>query len=205
MPAEQSGLWLLERMRQQIGFESYAATKLLDFGCGVRFSQAVINTGFPIRRYVGIDCFAPMINFLCDNVKDPRFAYHLLNARHPLYNPHGEPLSRSTELPVREKDFDLICLFSVITHQSPADSDAIFHILRRHVAAGGHLFFTCFVDPDISSYEDRSPEQNGGRCVYNPEHLKDIVVRCGWRVDGTAPAEPPLIGDSFVYTPNGRS
>src|SRR5690348_8049992 len=40
MPAEESGAWLLERMRQQIGLETYAASTLLDFGCGVRFSQA---------------------------------------------------------------------------------------------------------------------------------------------------------------------
>ena len=60
MTPEESGRWLLERMRQQIGFSSYAKTRLLDFGCGVRFSQALVNTDFRIGLYVGIDIDRPM-------------------------------------------------------------------------------------------------------------------------------------------------
>src|SRR2546427_86247 len=108
MTPEQSGVWLLERMRRQIGFESYAQKKLLDFGCGVRFSQAIISSD-------------------------------------------------------------------------------------------GQLFFTCFLDQAINTFEDRSPELNGGRCFYNPDFLTELVESCGWREVGRGPAEGPLIGDSFVY------
>jgi hypothetical protein len=75
MTPEQSGVWLLERMRKHIGFEGYADKNLLDFGCGVRFSQAIINCDFPIGRYVGVDVYPAMIKFLQENVQDPRFAY----------------------------------------------------------------------------------------------------------------------------------
>src|SRR5262245_29458197 len=203
MPPEQSGRWLLERMRQQIGFETYADVKLLDFGCGVRFSQAIINETLPIGRYVGVDCFAPMIDFLRSHVRDQRFAYYLLDAFHPLYNGRGTVLSPGTPLPVSERDFDVVSMFSVITHQNPRDSECIFTILRRHVARNGHLFFTCFLDDSIASFEDRSPELDGGRCFYNPIFLTGLVEGCGWRKVTQAPAEPPLIGDSFVYRPAG--
>ena len=64
MTPEQSGIWLLERMRQHIGFETYANKKVLDFGCGVRFSQAIINTDYPFGTYCGLNVFRPMIEFL---------------------------------------------------------------------------------------------------------------------------------------------
>jgi SAM-dependent methyltransferase len=204
MTPEQSGIWLLERMRRQIGLSSYAATKMLDFGCGVRFSQTILNLGLPVGRYVGVDCYAPMIEFLQGAVRDPRFAFHHLDAHNPFYNPGGRPMSSVTRLPMDERDFDLICLFSVITHQSPADSESLFELLHRHVAPTGRLFFTCFLDPEIASYEDRSPDRNCGRCCYHPAFLSDLVSRCGWRILATAAAEAPLIGDTFVCCPTTR-
>jgi SAM-dependent methyltransferase len=201
MTPEQSGIWLLEWMRLQIGFESYAGKKVLDFGCGVRFTQAIINTGFPIGRYCGVDVFRPMIEFLQNNVSDRRFAYYCLDAYHPMYNRRGSFLTTDSALPVNERDFDIVCMFSVITHQYPEDSRSIFTMLRRHVRAEGHLFFTCFLDEAISTFEDRSPRRDGGRCFYNPRFLKGIVESCGWRQVRRVPSVGPLIGDSFVYQP----
>ena len=74
----------LERMRWQIGFEGYADKKVLDFGCGVRFSHAIINSEYDIGGYCGVDVFRPMIDFLQSNVSDPRFSYHFFDAYHPL-------------------------------------------------------------------------------------------------------------------------
>lgn len=199
MTPEQSGIWLLERMRRQIGFESYDDKKMLDFGCGVRFSQAIINCEFPMGRYFGVDVFRPMIEFLQSNVRDRRFAYHFLDAYHPLYNPCGSLLSPESVLPIAGQDFDIVCMFSVITHQYPSDSRSIFSMLRRHISADGHLFFTCFLDDAISTFEDRSPQRDGGRCFYNPGFLTELVESCGWRLVGRAPVVGPLIGASFVY------
>lgn len=201
MTPEQSGLWLLERMRRQVGLDSYADAKVLDFGCGVRFTQAIVNTGLPFGRYVGVDVCRPMIEFLRENVSDPRFAYHFLDARNLMYNPGGAPLTPDTVLPVGERDFDVVCMFSVITHQYPDDGRSIFSMLRRHVGDGGHLFFTCFLDEAIDTFEDRSPQRDGGRCFYNPRFLNELVESCGWRQVGRAPSIGPLIGHSFVYRP----
>ncbi len=199
MTPEQSGLWLLEWMRLQLGFESYADKKVLDFGCGVRFTQAIVNTGYPFGRYFGVDVCRPMIEFLQANVSDGRFAYHCLDAYNPMYNPGGRPLTPETTLPVAEHDFDVACMFSVITHQYPGDCRSIFTMLRRHVRAGGYLFFSCFLDDSVGTFADLSPNRDGGRCFYDPDLLTRLVESCGWRHAGSAPSVGPLIGQSFVY------
>jgi len=201
MSPEQSGCWLLERMRRRLGFETYSDKRVLDFGCGVRFSQAIINTDLPFGRYVGVDVYREMIEFLQRAVRDARFHFVFLNAHHPLYNPDGISLSQDLRLPIGTKAFSVVCLFSVLTHQYPNDSRSILSILRRHVAVDGHLFFTCFLDDSIQSFEDRSPERNGGRCFYNPVYLMELVESCGWRFVDREPGEGPLIADSFVFSP----
>lgn len=201
MTPEESGIWLLEWMRLAIGFESWANKKLLDFGCGVRFTQAIINTGFSIGRYFGIDVFCPMIEFLQNNVHDNRFAYYCLDAFHGIYNQSGTVITPETVLPIEENDFDVACMFSVITHQHPEESRSIFSMLRRHVGANGRLFFSCFLDDSISTFEDRSPQHNGGKVFYNPDFLEELVQSCGWRLAGVAPSVGPLVGHSYIYRP----
>lgn len=201
MPPEQSGRWLLERMRQHVGFDTYAGKAILDFGCGVRFSQAIINAGLEVGSYVGVDNYLEMVEFLQSEVRDSRFMYHHLDAYHPLYNRVGRRMSVNTRLPIAESAFDIVCMFSVITHQNPTDSESIFRMLRRHVAPGGSLFFTYFGDAHIDTFEDRSQEQNGGICFYNPDFLCALVERNGWRKVSAAPSEGPLIGDAFVFRP----
>jgi hypothetical protein len=92
-------------------------------------------------------------------------------------------------------------MFSVLTHQAPDDARHILALLRRYVRPDGHLFFTCFLDEAIDSFEDRSPERNGGRCFYNPRFLRELLAGAGWQTIAAYPAEPPLIGDSFVCRP----
>jgi SAM-dependent methyltransferase len=201
MSPEQSGSLLLERMRRRLGLETYSDKKVLDFGCGVRFTQAIINTDLPFGQYVGVDVYREMIEFLQSRVRDSRFKFVFLNAHHPLYNPGGITLSPDAQLPIETKDFDVVCMFSVLTHQYPNDSRSILSILRRHVAAVGHLFFTCFLDDSIPAFEDRSDDRNGGRCFYNPAYLMELVESCGWQFVDRASGEGPLIADSFVLSP----
>lgn len=201
MPAEESGAWLLERMRQHLDLDTYADKRMLDFGCGVRFSQAIVNKGLDLQSYLGVDNYREMIEFLQSSVRDRRLSFQFLDAHHALYNPRGKPLSPDMTLDGEEGSFDVVSMFSVITHQNPANSEAIFSLLRRYVAPQGALFFTCFLDPNIATFEDRSPERNGGVCFYNPDYLEAIVARCGWRKVRFAPSEGPIIANAFVFAP----
>lgn len=142
----ESAAWLIEFMCQQVGLVDLGDTELLDMGCGVKFTRLFVNEGVPIKRYVGVDVFREMIEFLQANVDDPRFEYVHVNVRNELYNPEGDPFSPDFRLPVAEGQFDLICLFSVFTHLPPDEYRTMLTALRPYLRPDGKLFFSLFID-----------------------------------------------------------
>ena len=201
MPPEESGRWLLERMARQLGIGDFARTSILDFGCGVRFTQALLNLGLPIGRYAGVDCHRPLIDFRAANVRDERCSSHAFDVFHPLYNPAGETLAAASDLSLPSGPFDIACMFSVVTHLYPEDAEAVFALPRRRVGATGSLFIACLPGEPLAACAHRSEERNGGRCFYRSEFLAGLLGRAGWAVVERFSAEAPLIGDSFVCRP----
>lgn len=130
----------------RIGVGDLGDLDVLDFGCGVRFTQAFVNRGVPVRHYVGVDVSHEVIGFLRSNVSDPRFEFFHLDAHNELYNPTGQPLSELTVPEIEGRQFDLICLYSVFTHLAPSDYAAMLRLLRRFVKPGGRLFYTLFIN-----------------------------------------------------------
>jgi SAM-dependent methyltransferase len=141
-----SAVWLIEHMCAHLGIDDLSASEVLDFGCGVKFTRALINHPLPIKRYVGVDVQPEMIAYLQKHVGDPRFEYHRLDAHNELYNPSGARLSDTTPLPIDGQTFDVICLFSVFTHLAPADYRTMLTLVRRFAMLDGRLFFTLYVD-----------------------------------------------------------
>jgi SAM-dependent methyltransferase len=142
----ESGVWLIEHMCEHLGLADLGDTELLDFGCGVKFTQALVNRSLPIKKYVGVDADREMIDFLGENVHDPRFEYFHIDAHNELYNPGGEVLSEETQLPIDGQLFDVIGLFSVFTHLAPHDYRTLLELLRRYVNPDGRLFYTLYID-----------------------------------------------------------
>ena len=141
-----AAVWLIDHMCEHIGVTDLGGIDVLDFGCGVRFTQAFLNRGVPIKHYVGVDVSHPVIDFLQSNVSDPRFEFCHLDAHNELYNPTGQPLSKLTVPEIEGRQFDLICLFSVFTHLEPSDYAAMLRLLRRFVKPDGRLFYTLFIN-----------------------------------------------------------
>jgi SAM-dependent methyltransferase len=141
----ESAVWLIGHMCEQLGLEDLGGSEVLDFGCGVRFSQAFLKYGLPIKRYVGVDLHAGLIEFLQKQVREPRFDYHHVNAHNELYNPAGEVMGEATRLPIEGQAFDVICLFSVFTHLAPPDFRALLKLLRRFTRPDGRLFFSLYL------------------------------------------------------------
>jgi 2-polyprenyl-3-methyl-5-hydroxy-6-metoxy-1,4-benzoquinol methylase len=54
-PAEVTGNYLLQSLRRRLGWTSFQGKRLLDFGCGVRFSRTIVNLGIDIGFYCGVD------------------------------------------------------------------------------------------------------------------------------------------------------
>ena len=153
----QAVLWLIEHMCAHVGIPDLAAADVLDMGCGVKFTTTILNEGVPVKRYVGVDVFKEMIEFLQANVDDPRFEFQHVDLRNERYNPDGAPLSSVAALPLADGSFDLICLFSVFTHLAPDDFREMLRVLRPLVRPDGKLFFSLYIDevtPDGYGYID---------------------------------------------------
>jgi len=181
-PPAETGLRLLEYMCQRIGISSLAGLEMLDLGCGCRFADAIINRNVPLKSYVGIDVYKEMIDFLAEHAKDPRLEFFHINARNPAYNKGGVPLSVDTVLPIHDRKFDIVCMYSVITHQLPNDAGALFKILRRHVREDGHLFFSAAVEEGNFGYREQFPDAPTGLSVYSLDLLTQLLDAAHWRV-----------------------
>jgi SAM-dependent methyltransferase len=137
---------LIAHLCEHLGVRDLGDTEVLDFGCGVRFTQAFLNEGIPIKRYVGVDVSLPVIEYLRANVADPRFEFCRLDAQNDLYNPTGQPLETLTVPEIEGRRFDVACLFSVFTHLAPHDYVAMLRLVRRFVRDDGRLFYTVFIN-----------------------------------------------------------
>ena len=199
----ESAAWSIEYMCQQVGLTDLRDTELLDMGCGVKFTRFLVNERKPIKRYVGMDVYREMIEFLQANVDDPRFEYFHIDVKNDLYNPEGAPFSTNFQLPCRESAFDLICLFSVFTHLSPDDYRTMLTVLRRYVRPEGSLFFTLFIDELADSGHGlmnsvaRSLEANPGSLQSRPPALDAEGHR---RVEKFRDLDPTRPGQYAVYS-----
>lgn len=186
---EHTGSVLIDLAVRCVGLRDLSDSDVLDVGCGVRFTQTLINRDIPIKSYTGVDVHRPLIDYLQREVDDPRFSFAHWDAGNAKYNPEGMKLTRASALPVGGL-FDVIWLFSVFTHLDPSDADALLAILRRHVRPRGALFFSAFLDGTVDSFEDRVPEHPLSWPCYSERYLRQLVVANGWRVASVNPPSP---------------
>jgi SAM-dependent methyltransferase len=141
-----SAEFLIRYICDRLGVADLSGWDVLDVGCGTKFTQAFLDQGLPVGSYIGVDVCAEMIEFLHENVGDPRFEYHHIDVRNERYNPDAPPMTEDTDLGVGDRRFDLICLFSVFTHLAPHDYRTMLRLLRRYVRPDGRLIYTLFID-----------------------------------------------------------
>jgi SAM-dependent methyltransferase len=189
-PPAETGLRLLEYMCQRIGISSLAGLDVLDFGCGSRFADAIVTRNVALKSYVGIDVYKEMIDFLAEHAKDPRLEFFHINAQNLAYNKEGVPLSADTVLPIGDRKFDIVCMYSVITHQIPDDAAVIFRLLRKQVKNDGRLFFSAAIEAGDFGYRERFPENPTGLSVYSIDLITQLIEAAGWRMLSFAPRVP---------------
>jgi SAM-dependent methyltransferase len=199
----QSALWCLDHLAASVGVADLGAVDLLDIGCGVKFTEAILTHDLPVRRYIGVDVYREMVEFLQGAVTDPRFTYAHIDAHNDLYNPDGRPLADFERFPIGDDLVDVVCLFSVFTHLAPHDFQAMLRLARAHVQPGGALFFTLFLHettpggvglvdalarrgvevPDPPPpFADLEPAEPLKWAVYSRSHALDLVEGTGWEV-----------------------
>ena len=179
---EHTGQALIDLAMRSIGLENLANTDILDVGCGVRFTMTVINRKIAIKSYTGIEVYRPVVDFLRASVEvhDERFRFAHWNVHNQMYNRGGVELSSHDKLPI-DGSFDLIWLFSVLTHQTPEDSLALLRILRKYIRPNGKLFFSAFIDDDLEGFENR--DENGLAAYYGSTYMRSLVEQTGWKIE----------------------
>lgn len=201
---DNTGQLLIELATREAGLTSLSHVDVLDVGCGVRFTQALINRSIPIRSYTGIDVHQPLVEYLTVHVaeKDARFRYVQWDVQNAMYNPLGTVrLSDELELPVRAR-FDLIWLFSVFTHLEMGDAEAMLRVLRGHIRPEGRLMFSAFIDPDLDGWSDGVPGQPLLTAYFGLSTMKAMLSAAKWRLEKHQPRDPSLpIVDYFVCSP----
>jgi len=181
---EHTGQILIDLATRSAGFKGLDQVDVLDVGCGLRFTQTLINRKIPIKSYTGIDVDKAVVQFLKKNVeaKDARFHFAHWNVHNQMYNPKGVKLSKNRELPV-EGTFDLIWLFSVFTHMNPEDSLALLQSLRTRIRDHGKLFFSTFIDDKLEGFDDRDKKTPLLMAYYGRNYMRSLVEQAGWNID----------------------
>ncbi|MGH7487985.1 MAG: class I SAM-dependent methyltransferase [bacterium] len=170
-------------MARRLGWASLSQKRILDFGCGVRFARTIVNLSLDVGLYVGIDVNREVITWLKSNIADDRLKFACLDDCNPMYNPAGNPKEDySTLRQFAGSEFDAACMFSVITHQRPVEARRIFTALRDIMNGNGQLYFTAFLDPQLTDY-DEAAEQVCFNSTYNPAYLAGLLDQCGWQAD----------------------
>jgi SAM-dependent methyltransferase len=203
--------FLIRHVCDTLGLADLSDQEVLDVGCGTRFTEAILEQELAIGRYVGVDVYREMIDFLRENVSDPRFEFHHIDVHNALYNPDAPPMTEAAELGIGDRTFDIIWLFSVFTHLDPGDYATMLRVLRRYIRPNGRLVFTLFVDeltegghgfidrvssglregaPDIGAvnrerrarpFVDVYPDQPLLCALYSREHAFELIDGTGWR------------------------
>ncbi len=174
--ARESAEFSLRYLLDHLGWRDFGDAEILDVGCGTKLTSALLDRA--VGRYVGVDVYREMVDWLRDAVGDPRFEHHPVNFHNARYNPQGERLTKDSRLPV-EGQFDLIVLLSVFTHLEPHDYGPMLTMLRRYAKPGARLVYTLFLDERSEAGQgviDAYAERFGEGVVGTTDGFQDFVA-----------------------------
>jgi hypothetical protein len=177
---EVTGRIIIKSMCERLGWPSLAGKRVLDFGCGVRFACTIFNLEMEVAFYAGVDVDNAAITWLKENVNDPRFWFARLSMHNAMYNPTGLRCATGALRDMGLEDFDVACMFSVITHQKPEDAELVFSMLRP---CAQRLYFTAFIDEAVDGYMEKDPDQPCHMSTYSSSLISELLLRTGWRIE----------------------
>ncbi len=201
---EDTGELLINLATQAMGRTSLENANILDIGCGVRFTQTLINRAIPIKSYTGVEVNQEIVDFLKISAaeQDHRFQFSFWNVYHKGYNPEGAcKLHELDQLPVNNL-YDSIWLFSVFTHLNADDASSMLRLLHRHIEPEEKLFFSAFIDPDMTGVTHRTPENPTHKVYYGLDTMQEMLIANDWALERFYPRnfELPIV-DYFVCSP----
>jgi SAM-dependent methyltransferase len=177
--------------------------KILDMGCGVKVAQALVERGSPQSLYIGVDVYREMIEYLQNALaEDSRYRFEVANFHNDKYNRDGVKMRDVDGLPIEPMEFDILTMFSVITHMLPEDAEDVLKKLRKHAAGDAVLIFSTFVSSEQQEeFVDVFPEKPLFKASFRKDYLESIIERAGWTVREFHPAIQKLINNFYVCAP----
>ncbi|MGH8477636.1 MAG: class I SAM-dependent methyltransferase [Methylococcales bacterium] len=161
--------------------KDWSTKTILDFGCGVKFTQALVQYNVGVGTYVGMDVHEGLINCLNERVNRPNFCFYPVPFQNDMYNPKGIRLQANSKLPGLFEYYDLITLQSVFTHFEPADFQALLHVLRPYAASESRMLFSCAVDNDMDGdFLDSVPGQRLMKAFYKESFIRSMLKEANW-------------------------
>ncbi len=203
---DQTAIELLGVLAEVLGAADLAGKRVLDVGCGVKFTRAILNNDLEIGSYTGLDVDLAVIDFLTDAVDDERFAFDRIDVYNERYNPTGTRLDSDFSLPVTGTTFDAITGYSLFTHLDPHDFLHMARIMREAASPrtrlvvtayldlhsdGGHGFIDTFSEGFGASmlgcakggYLDVYPDDPLNVTLYDEGYARALFAEAGWTVD----------------------
>ncbi|MFX1503843.1 MAG: class I SAM-dependent methyltransferase [Promethearchaeota archaeon] len=183
---------LVEANRLINRFELNINSQLLDVGCGVgRLPIGILNRLGDIKKYNGIDVSARAIEW-CQrfiNRWHPNFQFKHIDMENPRYNPQGKKVKNNFSLPFKNREFDIIYLYSVFSHMKMDDIQLYLKEFSRLLEPSGKIFLTAFIEENVPDMEINPPHYRmtwSGplHCVrYNKEFFKSILKNHNFTID----------------------
>lgn len=184
MPPDEAGEFLLRLVEEKTG-RDLAASDILDVGCGTRFAASIINRGIPVKSYTGVDIDRDLVDFLQGaTAGTDNLAFYLWNVKNALYNPGGENITADGRFPVGDRLFDIVCFFSVFTHLTPSDAEAVLKITQKVMKPEARIFLTAFVDSNQeANFVDADPSKPLFKAIFKKSFFETVVDNCGFAID----------------------
>jgi SAM-dependent methyltransferase len=198
----ETGKQILDLVCDAAGIEDLAGLDILDYGSGYRMAQVLAQYDMAYNSYCGIDIDPEMMAWLQEHSPDSRMAFELVPFRNEMYRPEGETMTLSSDLPVGDARYDVMMMFSVVTHLDPDDTRSLFAILRRYLRPDGFLFFSAFVNPLMEEdFAEGTPEKPLWMAIYREGFLFDMLDATGWAVEYYAEPRGQLIQHQLLCRP----
>ncbi|HEX2032411.1 MAG TPA: class I SAM-dependent methyltransferase [Actinomycetota bacterium] len=122
--------------------------RILDVGCGPgRLALALRDYFGEAGRYEGFDVQADAVDWATREIGrgDPRFRFTHVDVRNRAYHARGRVHARAFRFPYPDRRFDLVVMFSVLTHLLPDGLHRYLAESHRVLVPGGRCVATFYL------------------------------------------------------------
>ena len=184
LEAIDSAITGLNFILQETELKDLSNLEMLDYGCGVKYTQAFIQKDMYPKLYAGVDIDAKMVKYLQNNVKNDKFIFRMLPFHNDMYNPNGKKMHEKGDLKLNDRKFDLAIALSVFTHLNSHDAGILFKIISRYLSKKGKFFFTVFINDELTdTFIDLKKDRPMAKTVFNSLHFEKLITDSGLKIE----------------------